>query len=311
VAGILCGVSCALNASKGEYWSAAQCRFQSFYIVWFLTANSWVNATVARQLHQLLASSHHRRRYKPPTRKHVIISCGVVYLYAAVLGTVSLWEVSWLPYRTNAMSGEICLPVEYSVASTVFYFLAFVPLTAGIPMLYVMYVAADIWWRQLLPPKGKRRLLAIYFARILGAFFFLWTPYLLAVFLAWGEPWGLWATSFWGHMQGAIAAGLSLLKPDIRKGFLKFVTWGRYQYRATTSVKEEPKHEPHTHTNTTSSSEDEADGFVIPSQGDDFQYADERAERNTDDQEHTIHIDAEEALRLRESSDMFHPYDED
>ena len=64
----------------------------------------------------------------------------------------------------------------------------------------------DIYqWRDV---RGRRRLLSIYFARILDSFFILWTPYLLAPWLAGGKPWAMWTTSIWGHLQDAISAGL-------------------------------------------------------------------------------------------------------
>ena len=51
--GILCGTTCALNASKECYSAPWMCRFQSAYIVWFLTVNSWSSAVVGRGIHAL------------------------------------------------------------------------------------------------------------------------------------------------------------------------------------------------------------------------------------------------------------------
>lgn len=227
VAGILCGATCAMNAAKGEYWSSGMCRFQSAYLVWNLSANSCLSAVVAYQLHRLLASSHVRRRYFAPTHARVHLQSWSVYAYAASWAALSLWEHARLPYEQAAWSGEICLPTEYSRASTVFYFLAHVPLSVGIPVLYVMGVTVDIVRRNLLPPAGKRRLLVVYFCRILGGFFLLWTPYLLTGWLAQGRPWALWVTSLWGHGQGAISAALTLWKPDVYKGFCLVLTCGK------------------------------------------------------------------------------------
>ena len=226
VGGILCGTTCALNASLREYWSPWMCRFQSTYIVWYIVSNSYLCTIVGYKIYAMLTSSIRRRRFIPPTVMQITKEAIIVYIFATFVSIWTLFETKLLPYQPDALSGEICLPTEYNKASTIFYFVAYVPLSAGIPMIYLTYVCFDIWYRNLMPPKGKRRLLSIYFARILGSFFLLWTPYLLATWLAGGKPWVMWTTSIWGHLQGAISAGLSLLKPDIKQGFDDFI--GRY-----------------------------------------------------------------------------------
>ena len=48
---VLCCITCALNARVGHYWAPWMCRFQSFYAVWYVTANAWINAIILWQLH--------------------------------------------------------------------------------------------------------------------------------------------------------------------------------------------------------------------------------------------------------------------
>lgn len=189
VFGILCSVTCALNASKGEYFAEWMCRFQSFYTVWSVSSSAWLNGIVSWQLYTMLASSHIRMRYKPPPIKTVIKHACIVYIYSAFLASFGLYDISWLPHKTTgAVSGMGCIPLEFSLGSSLFYFLVFLPLMAGIPLSYVIWICYDIWKRKLMPPSGRRRLLFIYFIRIIASFIIMWVPFLVLVFIAGNWP---------------------------------------------------------------------------------------------------------------------------
>jgi len=218
---LLCGTSCLLNAVKGQYWSHWMCNFQQFYCVFGIGANCWLNAVIARELHKLLRYSHQRRRYVHPTRQTVTRQALAVYLYCAFLGTWGLIDRANFPYHAVQIRGLACIPVEVDPSSSLFFWLAFLPLFAGIPMVYVMYVGFTVWKRQLLPPSGKRRLLVVYFGRIVVVFFAMWGPYFLLnyIFAAWLPTWVIFAGGFFSHFQGPASAGLSLLKPDIGQAY--------------------------------------------------------------------------------------------
>jgi hypothetical protein len=95
------------------------------YVVWTVCSSVWLkNAIVAWQLHTMLASSHIRLRYKPPTGKSVCLHAISVYVYAAFLASLGVWEPAWLPHKTNGVSGQGCIPLEFSARSTWFYFLS-------------------------------------------------------------------------------------------------------------------------------------------------------------------------------------------
>ena len=85
-----------------------------------------------------------------------MVQVGVVYLYNAILNSVALWGTS-IPHQGLLLMGYVCMPVEYSKASSLFFWLVFTPLLIGIPMLYLQYVCFDVWWNKMLPPRGKRR----------------------------------------------------------------------------------------------------------------------------------------------------------
>jgi hypothetical protein len=155
----------------------------------------------------------------------VTIHAILCYLWAAFVASWGLIGVAKFPHKTNALAGLACLPVEYDTASTIFYFVVFVPSAFLIPMNYAMYVLFDVTYHKLLPPKGKRRMISAYFFRVIAVFVVMWVPYFFITFIAgsWMSHWVLWVLGSWAHLQGAVSAGVSLMKPDIWKAFKDFV----------------------------------------------------------------------------------------
>jgi hypothetical protein len=94
-----------------------------------------------------------------------------------------------------------------------------------IPLLYATWVCFDIWKKNLMPSRGRRRLLSIYFVRIIAVFVGMWLPFILLVYVAgyWLNPWVLWLGGAFGHLQAAASAAMCLLKPDVAEAFDDFV----------------------------------------------------------------------------------------
>ena len=136
--------------------------------MWGAGANCWLNAVVAYEMRKMLRSSIELRRYFPPTIKRVTINALLVYIYCAILGVIPLtgWDLN--PVRSEA--GLICVPLPKDVGSEIFFWLVFTPLFMVMPMFYTNFVIWDIWYHNLLPPKGKRRLIGLYFFRIVMVF---------------------------------------------------------------------------------------------------------------------------------------------
>ena len=215
-----CMLTCSMSAPQKEYYSEMMCGFQSFYLVWGYTSNCWMNGVIVYQIHKLLRHSHIRRRYMPPSRRHVMIHASIVYTYATFWGLLGVWNISWLPHKTSAFYGFACFPIEYDLASTIFWWLLFAPAFLMLPILYVVYVIYDIWKRDLLPKQGRRRNLSIYFFRLIFVYFFMWTPSLVICLV--GNfvkisPWVYWAGAAWSHLQGLASSLATLTKPDIKE----------------------------------------------------------------------------------------------
>ena len=280
---LLCGTTCLLNYLKGSYFAHWMCSFQSWYCVWGIGSNTWINAIITYQLHKLLVCSNRRERYKIPTlgtaRNHALM----VYAYTALLGCLGLFRQTptsntldgyydqlenqiigdydeadainydpmnndtsgddgqdgrLFPFYSAPPSGLACIPVEIDQRTSYFFWFVFFPLFAGIPVVYVVWVCFDIWYKKLLPPSGKRRLLVIYFGRVIMVFLVVWVPYFLLLFVlsTWVPHYGHFIGGTLTHLQGVVSAGVSLLKPDIYYAVKSFVTcYGRWDCRCCTS----------------------------------------------------------------------------
>ena len=214
----MCCITCWINASTGHFYSIEACYFQSFYFIFGIGANSWLNCVIAGRLYKLLYDSQHFRKYEPPTYKQVGLHTICVYIWAAFVASWGIIDVDWLPHHTRLVLGTACIPMDYSTSSTIFFYVCFFPCLMGIPLVYVIYVLYQIKKQNLMPTVGKRRILTVYFLRLAIVFVVMWLPALLFLFIlgAWIPHWLVWAGGAWSHLQGLVSSILSLGKPDIK-----------------------------------------------------------------------------------------------
>ena len=94
----------------------------------------------------------------------------------------------------------------------------------GIPYVYVMCVAYDVYTKQLLPPRGYRKELAVYYFKIVFVVLFIWMPFLIFFVALRGRvhPWAVWTAGALAHAQTMISALLACQKHDIRNAVLEF-----------------------------------------------------------------------------------------
>lgn len=238
-----CAVTCALNAAVGYYYSGWMCNFQAFYCAFAFTANAWLNAVTVRQVHVMLRQSHRRQRYKPPTKKRVVVHAVAVYAYSAVLASLSLFHTSL--HRHAPVNGLACLPIDFSPQSTLFFWLVYFWLWIGLPIVYVLYVWIDVRRRKLLPKSGRTRSVAIFFARITFVFLLMWLPTVIAIYIVGASSaWFSFLGGAWSHLQPAVSIGVSLLKGDIREAFLDFVKCRSFAQNAAVEDPNAPWEEP-------------------------------------------------------------------
>ena len=226
----ICGSTCLSNALAGMFTTEFMCKFQSFYMIAYIGANGWLNASVARHLYLMLSAAKHFRRYAPPTHRRVLWEVAIIYAYSLGLGMLGLLDAPWWPHKTKLTIGSACIPMDYDTASTVFFYCVIFPLLFGGPLAYVLWAGYQIWKHELLPPSGRRRILAVYFFRLGAVFLIMWLPGLLLLFVtgAWVDPWLAWAGGSWSHLQGTVSALVSLWKPDIWMAVRDFWTCGKF-----------------------------------------------------------------------------------
>ena len=179
---------------------------------------------IARQLNMMLSSASRFQKYQPPSRRRVAVEAMCTYLYALFVATLGMFDAGWFPHKTRLVIGAHCVPLDYDTESTIFFYCVFTPLAFGLPLAYVSWVAFQIWRQSLLPPSGRRRILAVFFFRLAAVFLVMWLPglFLLFVNLSSGTPWVQWAGGAWTHLQALVSALVSLLKPDIWKAVREF-----------------------------------------------------------------------------------------
>eukprot|EP00934_Nitzschia_sp_Nitz4_P004722 Nitzschia sp. Nitz4//scaffold174_size87051//48049//49275//NITZ4_005112-RA/size87051-processed-gene-0.90-mRNA-1//-1//CDS//3329538881//4712//frame0 len=223
----LCFFTCVFSAPKSSFVSEWMCGFQSFYLNWGFVANCWLNAVIFFQIHKMLRHSKIRRRYIPPTHKQVLTHVGLVYAYATLWGFLCGFNFDFLPLSSHLYYGFSCGPMEYSLASTLFFWLVFLPFTTGNPLIFATYVTVDIIRNKLLPPQGKRRALSLFLLRLCFLYFAAWFPFIVLFFV--GNfvvinPLMSWSAAAISHLQGLFSVLFCLINPDIRRSFFTLVT---------------------------------------------------------------------------------------
>jgi hypothetical protein len=175
-------------------------------------------------MYRLLLNSNQRRRYFPPTIRKVCQQSAVVYLYGLFISLWILVDGPWGLHDVDVLYGFVCLPVQFSAGANAFWYLLFILIFLGIPIIYVIWVVYDIYAKKLLPPTGKRRELTIYFFRLTFIFIFFWMPTVLVFYVFRGiEPWGMFAFGVFAHSAGGVSAVFSTLKPDVGRATRDFL----------------------------------------------------------------------------------------
>jgi len=219
---VCCAMTCAINVVAGQYVSAVMCQWQSWYCVFDFTANSWMNAVVALELHRLLKDCRRGYHYRPPPIKKVVFRSLMVYVYSAFVASWTLF--GFLPHRADVTAGLACLPVEFSIGSTIFFWLVFIPAFFGIPFAIFLHVCWDVHRKKMLPSNERTRQLFIFFMRLTLVFILMWLPTVVLLF-AIGVPdvWASFVGGSWSHLQGLVSAAFCLTKADVRSAVVHFI----------------------------------------------------------------------------------------
>jgi predicted sulfurtransferase len=129
------------------------------------------------------------------------------------------------------MTGSLtCGPKPYNQQQTLIVWLFFAPFFVLIPYVYVLYCVIVIYFQKLLPARGKRRILSIYFFRIVAIFLIMWGPvaFLIYFFNEFvidddKQHASIFAVAVWAHLQAVFSAAVTLTKPDILQAVISFL----------------------------------------------------------------------------------------
>mmetsp|Transcript_22181 Transcript_22181/g.48365 ORF Transcript_22181/g.48365 Transcript_22181/m.48365 type:complete len:403 (-) Transcript_22181:424-1632(-) len=212
-----CAMTCTVNAVApllGINHVPWMCEIQSVYCIFGFVCSPWMNAIAGREVCRLLHANRWAEVYRPPSMKTAWLQVACVYLWASF---VAIWTlIPGLPHSANAIGGMACLPAEYDIASTIFFWGVFVPSFIGVPLVYTLFISIRTWLDGTLRVASRARSLAFFYMRILMVFLLFWAPTVLFVYVApLNTVWLAWAGGSWSHLQGLASALLCLTKRDV------------------------------------------------------------------------------------------------
>jgi len=104
--GIL-GVCLFYEALHGGFMLLFLCEWMCFQCFFFLLANLYVNAVIAKEVLALVQSSYHRKRLPPPPTSKVLRQVGLIY---ACMALFSGWLVAPLSWNFISIENDpVCL----------------------------------------------------------------------------------------------------------------------------------------------------------------------------------------------------------
>ena len=188
---------------------------------------------MAWEIHKMLKSSRLMRRYNPPEQRRVVINGVTVYILVGLFSALGSLEMNSLYPLDSTLHGSLtCGPKPFTKGQTLIVWMFFAPLFVLLPYIYVLYSVLDIYWRKLLPARGKRRILSIYFFRIVAIFLIMWGPVAFLIYFVNEliikmnkEHASIFAVAVWAHFQAVLSAAVTLTKPNIYHAVINYLTY--------------------------------------------------------------------------------------
>ena len=180
----------------------------TWFIDWFYAvSNLSLNCVIVYQVHKFLRLIRAGSvRIPPPTVKQVLINS--VLCYSVALGC-GLWMLYLHVVGNDIAGGSHDKFLRFHRISLICMVIP--------PIVFVTLIGFDVWYRQLLPPGGRSRILAIYFLRVIFVFTVTWLPYMILI------TFGLRSSRVLGYIglcfasiQGTISVVVAISKNDIR-----------------------------------------------------------------------------------------------
>ncbi len=194
------------------------CVFNTSIHTYYILTNVWTSALICKEVHQLLVKSNNAKKFilSPRTviKRVLILNCFLI------LGVLAMYAI--VPLFGIKIGKALCL---YIWQEGTFLFLIILScFTINLPIIYILYIAVDVYRKNLLPTTDQSRFIATFFIRtsILTTIFTVVVS--LLIIIVGDETNHLF--DFTKSGQGLIIAGFSMMKPDIRRSVLHFVSCG-------------------------------------------------------------------------------------
>ena len=138
-------VQCLVNLSLGRYEDLGyMCDFQGWYIIFGFGGSMYVNCFIGRAVHHMLVASVEGKHYIIPTPLHVTLQCMLAYVTCGVIGLLPI--IPSFPIRYLPLGGGACFPLASNYSQMLFFWLVFVTMFVGVPLVYLIYLLTHLVW---------------------------------------------------------------------------------------------------------------------------------------------------------------------
>lgn len=171
----------------------------------YAAANLWLNGVIIAQVYYVLRNSSPTKKIPPPSTKLVIKQSLAIYVFSA---GCFMW--AYYLYARGLIDHSLTRVVNLWVSTRA---LLVIP-----PLLFCLWVCFDVWYRDLLPKRGRTRVLSLFFLRVIVVFLVTWIPYFIIYEVAWNITYSTWMVNisyYLSSIQGTVSVLVALSKPDI------------------------------------------------------------------------------------------------
>ena len=195
------------------------CVFNSCINTYYILTNIWTSALICSEVHQLLVKSNNAKRFIQSEPRKVLKRASILNV-SLILFVLVIYVM--MPQFGINIGKATCLHVWHK--RTFLFLIVFSCFTLKLPIIYICYITIDVYRNKLLPTTDQSRFIATFFIRtaILTTIFTLVVTLLIIIG---GEETNN-VFDFTKSGQGLIIAGFSMMKPDIRRSVLHFVSCG-------------------------------------------------------------------------------------
>ena len=166
----------------------------------YFYSNIYLNMFVGREIYTIVLASYQRQRVDPPSIPKCLAQVAASYLIGAAVAlwyTMDLKASPFTLYDRQSCDWKAESQVFNNLTSSIVAFAIVFP-----PLGYVFWVWFRVWKRKLLPLRGRTRMIALYFCRIVVVFLgFSFPAMMMSTIRTWLDPVDYRTARYWTHMM--------------------------------------------------------------------------------------------------------------